>query len=168
MHISKFSYQGSPNIGLYAHATDDVCFVGTGLSNQKREQMEAVLDVPVIEVSIAGTDLIGAFMASHNGTIILPEMLSDTEKKDIEDAADTVLYLNVMLNCLGNNIIFGKNAAIAHEAYSKETVRALEKELDIEIVQRDINDVKAVGSLGVTNVGNNRMVFTNTVTEEEF
>ena len=80
----KISFNGNPNIGLYGFATDSYCLMPIHLSSKIIAQIKHALDVPVYQVSIAGTDLLGALCSGNSDLLLVPEIIRDEEIKQLE------------------------------------------------------------------------------------
>ena len=70
MHILKTNFNGNPNVGLFGFATDEYCLLGKEIKKYVAKEIEKVLKVPVHQITLAGTSLIGAF-AVGNSKILL-------------------------------------------------------------------------------------------------
>jgi len=71
MGVLKTNIHGNSNIGLYMFCNDKFCLVGKSVEDIKIAEIERALKVPVHKITIAGTDLIGAFIAGNNNKIII-------------------------------------------------------------------------------------------------
>ena len=81
MRVIKLDFEGNPNIGLFGFCNDSFCLLPKGLSKKTQNKIEKTLDVPCYNISIAGTSLIGAFIAGNNSKIIVPHIIFENEKK---------------------------------------------------------------------------------------
>jgi translation initiation factor 6 (eIF-6) len=67
MHVLMTDINGNPNIGLYGFCNDNFCLLGNEVPEKKFKEIEDVLKVKCHRISIAGTSLIGVFVAGNNG-----------------------------------------------------------------------------------------------------
>ena len=168
MHIALQEIDGSSNIGLYAHVTSKVIYVGHNVPTAEQEKMQEVLGLPLIEVSVAGSNLVGAFLTSIDNTVIVPNIVEEEEKTILENTPHNIAYVDVTHNCLGNNTILTKKHAFINPEYSKKDKKTLRKAIGQDITRKKIGGVNAVGTLVAVNIPRKRFVITNTVTDEEF
>ena len=85
MHALKISFNGNPNIGLYCFTTDAYCLMPIHISSKIIAKIKQVLGVPVYQVSIAGTDLLGALCAGRSDLLLVPEIIRDEEIKQLDN-----------------------------------------------------------------------------------
>lgn len=168
MHIALQEIDGSSNIGLYAHITSKIILVGHTVPDAEKEKMQEVLGLPTIDVSVAESNLVGAFLTSKGNTVIAPNILTEEEKNILENTPHNIAYVDVTHNCLGNNIITTPNHSFINPDYSKKDTKTLRKAIGQNITKKKIGGVKAVGTLVKTNIPRKRFIITNTVTDEEF
>jgi len=168
-HVAKINFGHDPNLGLYGVATDKFCLVGRSLSEQSIKELEEVLKVPVIKVSVYGTNLIGVFVAANSKAILLPDVTYEDEyahiKREMDKLGVKVFIIKSEHTALGNNIILNDKAAIISTNYSPQLFAEIKKALGIEVKQMDLAGTSLPGSVGF--ITNNGGVFNPNMSDKE-
>ncbi|MFH0869345.1 MAG: translation initiation factor IF-6 [archaeon] len=166
----KLNFNGDPNVGLHAVATDKFCLLGRCATEEQVREIEKVLKVPVIQISLYGTDLIGIFAVATHDTVLVPEIIFPSELKHLkEKLAKHKIAVNTIKTehtALGNNILFNEKAGIISTVYNRKSSEQIKKVFPkIRFEQFDISDLTIVGSLGqVTSKGG---IFSPNISDDE-
>ena len=147
MGVGLIDYNGNPNIGLYAFATDDYCLVPETAPEKFVNQIIKNLEVEVIRLNIAGTPLLGALLISAGKKLFVPKIVLDREINKLKQLGIKHKIIDSELTALGNNIFVGKKTMLLNPDYDKETRKILEKETGLKTELLKINDLKTPGSL---------------------
>ena len=155
-HLKKLSFNGDPNIGMYAVATDSFCLVGKSVSSKDASEIGRILQVPVYRLRIYGTSFLGIFVAATSKKILVPKIIFDEELaefKKIKEAKVEVIDTNH--TALNNNILINDSIAILSKEFSKEEVSEIKEKLGIKNVFKIPSFNNSVpGSCGIlTNRG---------------
>lgn len=158
MKIIQTNFHGDTNIGLFAKASDKLCFVGNFVMDKTVEKMQDVLGVEVRKITIANTDLIGIFCVMNSNGILLPKIANRREldffarlKKEF---GFNITLLPSRFTALGNLIAANDNGAIISKVFSQVSKRKIEDCLDVETDYSSVARQTIVGSLSVaTNKG---------------
>lgn len=153
MTISRLSIQGSPNVGIYALATNYYVLVPPKTSDSQRRTLEKTLKAPVIKTSLAGTILLSVFAAANSNGIVLPTLVSDEEVKTVSTVAKNIVQVQSRQNTFGNLVLVNDRGAIVAETLSREkdAIRGLRDALGVEVVVGSIAGLPYVGSLASVN-----------------
>ncbi|MBN2881284.1 translation initiation factor IF-6 [Candidatus Woesearchaeota archaeon] len=165
MKVDKISFNGNFNIGLFAYANDSFCLVGSDVPERIVEIMKKVLDVPVHQISIAGTSLIGVFVAGNSNSILVPQIIYPDEIALLKKLKIKHTIVNTTLSALGNNILCNDNGAIINPEFEDEAVAEISKALKVDVKKGTIEELNTVGSLGFTN--NRGAVVSKDITTDE-
>lgn len=149
MHILTTDIVGNPNVGLNCYCTDSYCLVPEGIPEHTMKEISATLKVEVHEISIAGTSLIGAFLAGNNSMLLVPEIIFEHEEKMLKDAGIEYTIIPTRLTALGNNIICNDAGAIVNPSYTNEEIEVIKKALNVPVKRGTIIDLEIVGSLAI-------------------
>ncbi len=168
MHVKQTSVNGTSSIGLYGFVTDSFALIGETTSDSFEEHIEDVLDVPTHRVTIAGTNLIGAFVTGNNDTVLVPDILEPHEEEVFEDLPVDVAVIHTNYTCLGNNILVNDAAAMTSTAFSDAETTHIGDALSVAAIQGDLAGIEAIGTLAVFNSEADRMVISNDITDDEF
>ncbi len=165
MKISKADFHGDPNIGLHGVATDKFAIVPDNNMDTSN------LNVPVINSTIAQTDLCGIFIAANSHGIIIPRIITEREENRIKAGIKkikepiNILKLDTKETCLGNLIICNDNAAIISPGLEKHA-QSISKCLNVPVTTGTILDLEIIGSLCIAT--NHGFLLTINATENEF
>ncbi|MEB2837295.1 MAG: translation initiation factor IF-6 [Desulfurococcales archaeon] len=154
--VAKLSLFGNPNVGVYMHVTDEVAFVPSGLTKEERNLIEEVLGVEVVELTIAGSRLLGIMLAGNNNGIIVSRAVEPEELEVIKRAARdmNIVVLESRNNAVGNLIVANDRAALLYPYMEDSAVKEIEDALGVEARRGTVAGVPTVGSvLVVTNRG---------------
>ncbi|RMF55913.1 translation initiation factor IF-6 [Candidatus Woesearchaeota archaeon] len=149
MHVAKTSFNGNPNIGLYAFATDDYCIVGREVQKKSIRLIEKVLKVKVYQMNLCGTSLIGVFAVANKKCLLVPDIILESEKEQLEKLKIPFKIIKTKLTALGNNIIANDKVAIVNPNFSAEEKSEIGKALGVTVKTGRIAGLEIVGSLAV-------------------
>jgi len=141
VHLDTFHFNGDPNVGLYAVATDSFVLIGKKLGPAKRKHLEKIFNVPVIPISIYSSDLIGLFVAANSKNILVPHIIHRDELEELKEKTKKYAKVHIIktdLTALGNNILNNDKFGIITHEFSDFEAEQIKKALDIKI-QRGIN-----------------------------
>lgn len=144
-------FHGNPNIGLYGFANDKYCLLGREIPTHIAQQIGKTLEVPVIQLSIAGTSLIGVFVAGNSNGIVIPEIVFENEKKLLSHHKIPFAEIDSDLTALGNNILVNDEVGYVNPEYSKKDIEQMEKLLKVKLHPATIAGMPTMGSLAVIN-----------------
>lgn len=153
MHVMKASYQGNPNVGLFAWANDKLCLVGAGFKKHDLHDMAEILKVPIHQVSVCNTDLIGVFCAGNNRCLILPSLVTESEelhiKKICSEAGMQCIVVSTLLTALGNNILCNDQGVLVNPEFSARVKKEIRQGLGVRLNPGTIALHEITGSLCV-------------------
>ncbi|MBI4095900.1 MAG: translation initiation factor IF-6 [DPANN group archaeon] len=153
-HILITELEGNSNIGLFGIATDKFCLVGRTVSEIKIKEIEKVLRVPVFQIGLYGTELVGLFCAANSSTVLLPDIVSEHELKtlraNLAKINVSVSVIKTEHTALGNTILLNNKSGIISEAYDKKAVAEIKKAFpNVEFVQMDLSGLPTPRTVGI-------------------
>ena len=151
MRLSR--YGGSPNIGVFATANENIAFAAANSDDQFVRDLEEALDVECIRTTVAGAYLIGSLTAMNSNGAIVSGL---TEKHELEAIRRflPVLALDDKLTAAGNNILTNDRGAIVNPNMGDSALRSIEETLGVECVRSSIAGIETPGAVcRVTNKG---------------
>jgi translation initiation factor 6 len=154
LSASRMSILGSPNIGVYALATNNFVLVPPGISDAKAKRLESFLVAPVIRASLGGTVLLGILAAANSNGMVVPGFVSDEEIQVLSSIVGNVVRVESKRNALGNLILVNDRGALVSESLYREksVISKIQDVLGVEMMQGQIAGRPYVGSLAaVTN-----------------
>ncbi len=148
-HVLVTNFNSNPNVGLYCYATDKYCLVGTEVPENLHSEIEEVLGVPIIQLSIAGTSLLGVFLSGNKNCLLVPNIAFDTELAILNKNKIKYVLVDTKLTCLGNNIICNDKGCIVSSEYTDKEIKLFEKSLKVTVAKAKIAELNTLGSLAV-------------------
>ncbi len=143
---------GNPLIGLYIRANEEVAFIGVR-DERARRTVERELEVKVIKITVAGSELVGAMMALNSSGAVVGKYVREKELNRIKREID-VFVADIEINCMGNVIALNDRGAVIHPDVNDGVAEEIRDFLGIEVVKGTVGGVKTVGmSSVVTNSG---------------
>ncbi len=157
MKVFPLDFFGDANIGMHAKASDRICFAGN-LPEEASKKMEDVLGTDVLDVSIAGTELVGIFLAMNSNGIVVPHISTGGEVKKFraicKEKGLNVLVLKTKFTAVGNSILCNDQGAVISQNFSQKEKTAIRDCLDVEIAYSKVAGLDVVGASGIaTNSG---------------
>jgi translation initiation factor 6 len=151
MHVLKTNFNGNPNVGLYAYCSNEYCLLGKGIPDAKAKEIGEVLQVPVHQITMCGTSLVGVFVAGNSKTLLVPEIAFDYELKSLDKLGVKYSVVQARLTALGNNLLCNDNGCLANPDFSADQKKRIRQALGTGLKPGTIAGLGTVGSLGVMN-----------------
>ncbi len=152
--LKRIDLTGNPNLGVYISVNDDVAIVPLNLPDEKQDIIRETLNVEVIKTSIAGSNLIGALSVGNSNGFLVSPYIEDRELETLESKGLNIIKLEDTFTAVGNIIALNDTAAMVNPNLSKDSIKTIEDELDVEVVPTSISKLDIIGSLmTVTNKG---------------
>ncbi len=149
MGIDIVSFRGNPNIGLFTFCNDKFCLVSTLVQEDNLDKLRKNLAVPVHQIRLAGTDLIGVFAAGNNNCLLVPSIIFEEEIKMLDKLKINYKIIDTRLTALGNNILCNEYGAIVNENFEETAIKQIEEALGVRVKRGEISGVDNVGALAV-------------------
>jgi len=155
----KLNFHGDPNVGLHGLATDKFCLLGRCATEKQVAEIGHVLEVPVFQIGLYGTDLVGLFAVATSDAVLLPDIIFPNELEKIKEALAKIgVKIHVIKTehtALGNSILINENHGIISTVYDKKTTEQIKKVFPkVKFEQFDLSGLTIPGSLGkVTSKG---------------
>ena len=146
MHALKTSFRGNPNVGLYVFATETTCLVGPEVSDTDCEALGRVFEVPIHRATIAGTGLLGVFLAGNNRTVLVPSIATKRELDNLTKAGLQCAVIETDLTALGNNILVNDKGCLVSPEYSPAERTAISRALGMPVTPLAIGELPIIGS----------------------
>lgn len=149
MHVHVTAFNGNPNVGLYGFATDEYCLIGNGIPAREIKMIKEALKVPVHKIMIAGTDLVGAFVAGNSRMMLVPEITFPRELKVLDKLGIEYTIIHSRLTALGNTILCDDHGAIVSREFSADQKKKIRQALNVKLKPGTLGELDTVGSCGV-------------------
>lgn len=159
VEIDRIRIFGSPHIGVYVFANNEVAIVPPGMRSSVKEIIASVLNVDdIVEIKIAGLALNGVLIAGNDSGIVLPRNVLDSElsvlKKRLSKYNINIYVSRSRNTAMGNIMLVNNRAGIASLDFEREEAIRASDALGVELIHRNILNLNIPGSLAVvTDVG---------------
>lgn len=157
--ILKLNFHGDPNVGLHGLTTDKFCLLGRCTTEGDVKEIEKILKVPVIQIGLYGTDLIGLFAVATRDSVLIPDIVFPNElkkiKEELAEVSTETHTIKTEHTALGNNILLNEKSGIISTVFDKKAVAQIKNAFPkIKFEQFDLSGLTIPGSVGkVTNKG---------------
>ncbi|MEF8813459.1 MAG: translation initiation factor IF-6 [Halovenus sp.] len=151
----RAAFSGSPYVGVFARATDDVLLVRPDVDADLGETCGEELGVPVVETTVGRAGTVGSLTAGNANGILVTSRATERERERIADATGLpVCELPGRVNAAGNVVLANDSGAYVHPDLAREAVTAVRDCLDVPVERGDLAGVQTVGTAAVaTNRG---------------
>jgi translation initiation factor 6 len=144
---------GSPNIGVYCFANEDIAIVPPGLTQRKMGQFAETLGVRVCSSTVGGSTLVGALVTGNSNAVLVPHTIKDYELIRIKEVSNVVV-VDSRWTALGNVVLANDHGVLVHPESSQEIMAAVKDELKVQSASGTLGSLPFVGALAVaTNKG---------------
>lgn len=145
MHVSKLDMNGNSLVGLYILPLNDIVLVGTEVPKEDYSLLEEIFGAKVYSLSIAGTSLLGVFLATDGEKLLVPSVIFDYEKEIIDKLGIPYVLVETTNTCLGNNVLFTKKGLVCNPSFEKSAIDQMVSFLNIPVHISDV-EVPTIGS----------------------
>ena len=153
-HLELLAFNENPNVGVFCRTNEHVAFVRKGLSKNVRNILNSVLEVKVVELSVADATIIGSLLCLNSKGAVVTDFADYDTVKIIENNGLNVCVIKDKLNAAGNDILVNDNGALVHPDLMEESILDIKKTLEVPVFKGTIGSLKTVGMAAVvTNKG---------------
>ena len=119
LNVVRVNVMGSPNIGVFAKATESYALFPQGIPQRKLDRFSSILKVKVLSFDIAQSKLIGVLMAANSKGIIVPHYTTEEEIKFLrENLKVEVERLKSKYTSVGNLILVNDKGCLLYTSPS--------------------------------------------------
>lgn len=165
MVTKLIGFNKNPNVGLYGFATDKYVLIGREVSDEQVEELKDVFKVPIHQLNIAGTSLLGIFLVGNENLLLVPSIVFDHELKVLDKLKVKYEVFKTDLTCLGNNIFMNEHGMLINSDFKESEVKKLKELYDLPIKKLSIADTETPGS-DIVLRGDKALIHRDTSSEE--
>ncbi|MCG2720009.1 MAG: hypothetical protein L6266_04755, partial [Nanoarchaeota archaeon] len=148
-HILIANFNSNPNIGLYGYATNKYCLLGRDVPEKLLSKIEEVLNVPIIQLTVAGTSLLGIFLSGNNKMLLIPNIIFPQELEILDKHKIKYTLIDTKHTCLGNNMICNDKGCVVSNEYGERELKQFKNALKIPVERAKIANLNTLGSVAV-------------------
>ncbi|MBA1342723.1 MAG: Translation initiation factor 6 [ANME-2 cluster archaeon] len=149
----KLTLYGSTVLGIFATVTENVAFVPEGVPDAVAQQIEDVLQVRIVPVSLAGSSIVGSLLCGNCAGFVVSKYAHPSEIEELREFGDVQPFPSLM-NACGNIILANDTAAIVHPLLSDRAVAVIRETMQVDVQRSTIAGLETVGMAGIaTNKG---------------
>ncbi len=149
--LYRTNLSGNPNVGLYAFCTDSYCLLAPEFTAAQAKMIETVLKVPVHQIHLSHTSLLGALVAGNSKALLIPAILFDEERARLEKLKLPYTIIPSKLTALGNNILCNDVGTLVNPEYSAQIKKLIRQTLQTTLHPGTIADTDVPGACAVHN-----------------
>jgi translation initiation factor 6 len=155
MTIIRTDFEGDVNVGAFGIITDKFVFTSPNMSEKSMDMIERTFNLPLIQTTIATTDIIGIMSVANSQGILVPYTTTSDELKVLKHSSDIkVDWIESKMTALGNIVLANDNGAICHPEFNAKARKKITDILDVEVIPGTIARLPIVGaSTLATNKG---------------
>lgn len=150
----RLDFHENPNVGVYCRVNDTVGFIRKGLSKKIKNQISEALDVSLVELTIADTNIIGSLLVCNSHGVVATDLVDTPNIKLINEQGFDLCVITDVFNAAGNDLLVNDKGGLVHPDLDDELVTEIESTLKISLRKGTIAGLKTVGMAAtVTNKG---------------
>jgi len=149
------SIVGSPSIGVYSLATENIVVIPVMVPQEKAQEFADWLKTELIYTSIAGSVLVGALACANSNGMLLPNSIRGEELERIKaQFKGNITVMETKKTAYGNLVLTNDKGALVDPRFKPNEIKKIQDTLGVEVVPSEIATLPYVGSLAVaTNKG---------------
>ena len=155
MTVYLSSIVGSPSIGVYALATENIVLIPRMVPMEKAQEYADWLKTKLLYTSIGGSVLGGALVCSNSNGMLLPNYVRQEELTTIKSVFDgNITIMETKKTAYGNLVLANDKGAVVDPRLKENEIKLISDALGVEVVPTEIAGLPYVGSLAsATNKG---------------
>ena len=150
MTIDTADIFGSDQIGIHVACVGQYVFHPAELTKPVKDKIESVIGLESVELSIGGSNLIGALLAGNSNGMAVADIATESDIDTLTSYGD-VIVMEGGVNTAGNLLLANESGVVASPSIPEEGLEIISEVLKVDVVATTIAGQDVVGSLGVTN-----------------
>ncbi len=149
--IYLMDFHKNPFIGIFGRANDDWLIFAKGLPKNTKKKAKEYLEVEVLETTVGGTSLIGSLLAMNSRGIVVSNIVTEEELKELKETGLEVVVAPGLENAVGNLVIMDDKSALVDPELDEETVEVMQEVLKVKVYRGTIGESGLIGMCAVIN-----------------
>jgi translation initiation factor 6 len=149
------SIVGSPSIGVYSLATENLVVIPQIVPEQKAQEFADWLKVKLAHISVAGSVLAGSLLCANSTGMLVSNGIREEELANIKSVYEgNITIMESKKTAYGNLVLVSDKGAVVDPRFKESEIKKISAALGVEVVPTEIAGLPYVGSLAVaTNKG---------------
>ena len=155
MTVYLSSIVGSPSIGVYSLATEDIVIIPVMVPQDKAQEYADWLKAKLIYTTISGSVLAGALVCANSNGMLLPNSIRNEELERIKSVfKGNITIMETKKTAYGNLVLANDKGAVVDPRFKSGEIKQISETLGVEAIPSEIAALPYVGSVAVaTNKG---------------
>ena len=150
MTIDTADIFGSDQIGIHVACVGQYVFHPPELTEPVKDKIDRVLGLESIELSIGGSNLIGALLSGNSNGMAVADIATESDIDFLTSYGD-VIVMEGGVNTAGNLLLVNELGVVASPSIPEEGLEIISDVMKVDVLATTIAGQDVVGSLGVTN-----------------
>ena len=146
MPIAQFDLNGSPYVGVFARANDQLVLVPHSTPANLLADFERALGAKPIVMAVGGSNILGSLVALNSSGAVLADFAEDADIATLREAGLKVGRIGGKYNAAGNNLLCNDHGALANPDLSDEVIGVIAETLGVRVERGTLAGIKTVGS----------------------
>ncbi|MCI4461207.1 MAG: translation initiation factor IF-6 [Thaumarchaeota archaeon] len=153
MEIHRVALYNNPNIGIYSRADDEFLLLPSGFPLEKGRRLADLLGSSLIEISVAGTRLLGPLSVMNRSGVLLSWMADEEELSALRRAMPgrAIERFRSRATAVGNLLAANDRGAIASSSLGAQELSQIRDVLDVEVEPMRVAGFSQVGAVIAAN-----------------
>jgi translation initiation factor 6 len=149
------SIVGSPSIGVYSLATENLVVIPQMVPQQKAQEYADWLKVKLAHTSISGSVLAGSLLCANSTGMLTSNGIREEEIANLKSVYEgNITVMETKKTAYGNLVLVSDKGAVVDPRFKEAEIKKISAALGVEVVPTEIAGLPYVGSLAVaTNKG---------------
>lgn len=151
--LERLDLFNNPHVGVFLSVGEELIFHPPGLTKKEVKQLEKVLQVEAVEMTLGGARVVGCNIVQNSKALLVSDTATSTERRILErttEKLDLELdYYKGRHNATGNNILVSDKAALVSPRLAPSAVKRIGRTMEVEAHREAVAGVETVGMAGV-------------------
>ena len=150
MTVDSVDIFGSDQVGIHLAAIGNYVFHPPELTEPVKEKIDNVLGLESVELSIGGSNLIGALLCGNSKGMAVADIATESDI-DLLTSYGDVVVMEGGVKTAGNLLLANETGVVASPSIPEEGLEIIAQVMQVDVVATTIAGQDVVGSLAVTN-----------------
>ena len=150
MAVDTADIFGSDQVGIHLATVGRYVFHPPELTQPVKDKIESVLGLESIELTIGGSNLIGALLSGNSNGMAVADIATENDI-DVLTSYGDVIVMEGGVNTAGNLLLVNELGVVASPSIPQDGLEIISEVMKVDVLATTIAGQDVVGSLGVVN-----------------